>query len=346
MTSLGRCRTIVVVAEGRMLATSRILPSSLSPISLKDAALGIWQTFLENTGRLLELLLPKRKIRRVGYSVSSVSEGLETWSKRSLSNVKLGGNKLMINVALFARENGEAKSSKVLGGGVKSAIGGQYKEQVGKPSVNWSNSVKKGVSFLDILTNKSHSACDEDVVVIDPSAFSLSNLTGRAAVGRALGFNELRILKSSLSAAGFEDASLQYLGDLSVLISFKDGDSVTNLIEDKDVWKSWLSSLNPWIGQPLPYERVAWISILGVPPHLVSREVFDAIGNRYGKVIQPSQFLDSDGDLTYDRLGILVDTGNRINGAITLSWQDKRYKVWVVEDNDQWVPEFLEDEEE
>ncbi|KAM0071399.1 hypothetical protein Hdeb2414_s0001g00024701 [Helianthus debilis subsp. tardiflorus] len=173
------------------------------------------------------------------------------------------------------------------------------------------------------------------MVVIDPSTFSLSSFIGKAAIGRALGLNDLRILKSSLSAAGFEDASIQYLGGLSVLISFKDGDSVKSLIDDKDIWKIWLFSLNPWISQPLPYERIAWINILGVPPHLVSRGVFDTIGNRYGKVIQPSQFLDSDGDLTYDRLGILVNTGNRINGAVTLSWQDKRYKVWVMEDNDQ-----------
>ncbi|KAM0014396.1 putative RNA recognition motif domain, nucleotide-binding alpha-beta plait domain superfamily [Helianthus debilis subsp. tardiflorus] len=170
--------------------------------------------------------------------------------KHSISNVKLGGNKLLINVALFARENGEAKSSKVHGGGVKSAVDGQYKEQTGKPRVNWYNSVMNGVLFLDILTNKSHATCEEDVVVIDPSTFSLSKLTGRAAVGRALGFNDLRLLKSSLWATGFEDASLQYLGGLWVLISFKDGDSVKSLIDDKDVWKNWLSSLNPWIGQP------------------------------------------------------------------------------------------------
>ncbi|KAF5773991.1 hypothetical protein HanXRQr2_Chr13g0595111 [Helianthus annuus] len=157
--------------------------------------------------------------------------------------------------------------------------------------------------------------------------FSLSNLSGKAAIGRALGFNELRFIKSSLKSVGFEGASLQY-------------------VETKEVWNRWFSSLSPWMGQSLPYERLAWVNIFRVPPHLVSRKVFDEIGGRYGKVIQPSQFLETDGDLTVDRLGILLDSDNRINGILSFSWQDKKYKVWVVEDSDHWIPDFLDDDEE
>ncbi|KAM0000807.1 hypothetical protein Hdeb2414_s0406g00887081 [Helianthus debilis subsp. tardiflorus] len=101
-----------------------------------------------------------------------------------------------------------------------------------------------------------------------------------------------------------------------------------------------------WLGQPLPYKRIAWVNILGVPPHLVSSSVFDLIGSKYGKIVQPSKFSETDRDLLFDRLGILIDSGNRINGFINLSWQDKRYKVWVIEDNNQWVPDFFEEDEE
>ncbi|MFS8015580.1 hypothetical protein Hanom_Chr15g01358361 [Helianthus anomalus] len=114
----------------------------------------------------------------------------------------------------------------------------------------------------------------------------------------------------------------------------------------KEVWTRWFSALSPWIGQSLPYERLAWITIRGVLPHLVSRTVFDSIRSRYGKVVQSSQFLETDGDLTSDRLGILVDSGNNINGILNLSWQDKKYKVWVIEENDAWIPDFLEDDED
>ncbi|KAJ0799661.1 putative RNA recognition motif domain, nucleotide-binding alpha-beta plait domain superfamily [Helianthus annuus] len=240
--------------------------------------------------------------------------------KVNLSTVRSGGNKLVVNVALFARENREVNSSSVKGGGVKVADEGQNRVHGGLPKVRGFNAVNNGVSFLDILTNKTHAVHDEDEVIIDPSTFFLSSLTGRAVVGRTLGFKELSFLKSSLSAAGFEEASLQYLGGLSLLISFENGESVKRLLDVKEVWNHWFSSLSPWLGQSLPYKHLSWVNILGVPPHLVSRGVFDAIGSMYGKVIQHSQFLETDGDLTFDRLGILLDTGNRINGVINLSW--------------------------
>ncbi|KAJ0546730.1 hypothetical protein HanIR_Chr08g0364171 [Helianthus annuus] len=194
--------------------------------------------------------------------------------------------------------------------------------------------------------NKTHSECSEESVVVDPSISSLSNRSGKAVVGRTLGLDELRFLSSSLKSAGFEGASLQYLGGLFVLISFEDGESTKNLLEAKEVWTRWFSVLSPWIGQSLPYERLAWITIHGVLPHLVSRTVFDSIESRHGKVVQSSQFLETDGDLTFDRLGILVDSGNNINGILNLSWQDKKYKVWVIEENDSWISDFLNDDED
>ncbi|KAJ0780248.1 putative RNA recognition motif domain, nucleotide-binding alpha-beta plait domain superfamily [Helianthus annuus] len=216
--------------------------------------------------------------------------------KRSLSNLKLGGNKLSINVALFARENGVPKPATV-----------------------------------------------EDEVGVEPSVFSLTDLFGRAVVGRTLGFKELRFLKSSLVVAGFSGATIQYIGGLSVLISFVDKERANRLLLDQEVWGRWFSSLNLWIGQSLPYERLAWVDIHGVPPHLFSPDVFDSIGSKFGKVFQQSQLCEDDGDLSFDRLGILVDSGYRINGLLNLKWQDKRYRVWIVEENDQWIPDFLED---
>ncbi|MFS7980195.1 putative RNA recognition motif domain, nucleotide-binding alpha-beta plait domain superfamily [Helianthus anomalus] len=243
-----------------------------------------------------------------------------------LSNMKLGGNKLIINVALFAKENGNLKSSGLGGDTVppkgKSAAG---KPTGGISTVRGANNVQPGVSFLDILTNKSHAIREEDVIDIDPS--------------------ELRFLKTFISSAGLEDARIQYLGGLTVLISFLNEDSPKRFFDDKEVWSKWFSSLDPWLGQSLPYERLAWVSVLGVPPHLLSKAVFDAIGNRYGKVVFSSQFSVSDGNLSFDRMGILLGSGNRINGSLSLRWQDKKYKVWVIEENNHWLSNFLEVEE-
>ncbi|KAM0039489.1 putative RNA recognition motif domain, nucleotide-binding alpha-beta plait domain superfamily [Helianthus debilis subsp. tardiflorus] len=269
--------------------------------------------------------------------------------KCSLSNVKLGVNKLEINVALYAKENGNAKS--VVGnggnGGKPKMMGaGQHRVQEDYLQAKVQMSVKSGASFLDVLTNTTQVVKEEDVLVLDPSSFSLASYTRRGAVGRTLGIHELRSIKTLLKDAGFEGACIQYLGGLSVLIAFDNEVSMSKLLNEKETWGQWFSSFQPWIGQALHYERLAWVNILGVPPHLVSRSVFNLIGSKYGKVVFSSQFLESDGDLSFDRLGILLDSGNRINGLLNLCWQDKRYKVWVIEDNEQWIPDFLDDDED
>ncbi|KAM0024267.1 putative RNA recognition motif domain, nucleotide-binding alpha-beta plait domain superfamily [Helianthus debilis subsp. tardiflorus] len=259
--------------------------------------------------------------------------------KNTISKVKLGGNKLVINVARFAKENGYPRVADGKGGkgGSEKLLGGsQLNGQVGASHLTGLRSIKNGTSFLDALTNKTHvengtSFLDaltnkthvekeDDVLLLDPTMFSLANLPGSRVVGRTLGLQELNSLKASMSEASVGGVSYQYLGGLYVLLTFDSEEMMSKMLSEKDSWSQWFSMLQPWLGQALPYERLAWVNVHG--------------------------FLESDGDLSVDRLGILVDSGNKVNGLLKLSWQDKKYKVWVIEDNDQWFPEFLEDEEE
>ncbi|KAJ0806196.1 putative Endonuclease/exonuclease/phosphatase superfamily [Helianthus annuus] len=184
--------------------------------------------------------------------------------KVSLSKVKLGGNKLLVNVALFAKENENLNPSGKFGGREKGSGEGYARPQGVLPKGYGAQHVKKGISFLDILTNRSHADKEEDVVIVDPGISSLSNLSGKALVGRAPGVYELRSVKSSLLLAGYAGAVVQYLGGLSVLISFDDGELSKKLLEEKEVWCRWF---------------------------------------------------------------------------------DKKFKVWVVEENDQWIPDFLEEDD-
>ncbi|KAJ0736953.1 putative RNA recognition motif domain, nucleotide-binding alpha-beta plait domain superfamily [Helianthus annuus] len=115
----------------------------------------------------------------------------------------------------------------------------------------------------------------------------------------------------------------------------------SGFLDNSDVWKAWFSKVEVWKGQSMPFECLAWINIFGVPPHLLSSTVFDVIGQKYGRIAQGSQLSESDDDLTYDRIGILTDSGNKISGIVNLRRQDKVYRVWVVEESDPWIPDFL-----
>ncbi|MFS7975056.1 hypothetical protein Hanom_Chr10g00875991 [Helianthus anomalus] len=97
-------------------------------------------------------------------------------------------------------------------------------------------------------------------------------------------------------------------------------------------------------GQSLPYERIAWLKIQGVPLHVLSNKVLDDIGSRFGKIIQQAQHNSGDGDLSLDYIGVLVGEGNRINEEVVLCLRGRRYRVWVMEELEDWMPEFTSDD--
>ncbi|KAI3801833.1 hypothetical protein L1987_29950 [Smallanthus sonchifolius] len=80
----------------------------------------------------------------------------------------------------------------------------------------------------------------------------------------------------------------------------------------------WFSSLERWSGQVLPFERIAWMKIRGVPLHLAENAVFNTIAAGYGKVVQPSQL------------------------QVILKWRDRAFRVWISEEEGIWLPECLD----
>ncbi|KAM0042515.1 hypothetical protein Hdeb2414_s0010g00330721 [Helianthus debilis subsp. tardiflorus] len=96
------------------------------------------------------------------------------------------------------------------------------------------------------------------------------------------------------------------------------------------------------MGQSLPFERIAWLKVIGVLIHLAVDEVYNSIAGRFGKVIHASQRSSEDCDLSVNCIGVLVGDGVRIVELITLKWKDKMFKVWVEEELADWIPDCLE----
>ncbi|KAJ0891813.1 putative RNA recognition motif domain, nucleotide-binding alpha-beta plait domain superfamily [Helianthus annuus] len=262
--------------------------------------------------------------------------------ERRMGNMKLGGNKLLVNIARFAKENGVGFQSRVGGkSGANGRVSSNNKQPKGKPShpLKVHKEVVNGRSFVDILLNKSCPVNEEDVVEVDPSFSSLVEKFGRALVGRTRDFSALRKINVLLKEAGFRDIEIQYLGGLSVLLSFVGEMEAKVFAEGGEVWSKWFVSIDPWVGQAMPFERLAWINIFGVPPHIFSSKIFNVIGGRFGRLVHESQAKDGDGDLTFDCVGVLTDNGNLISGFLKLKWQDKNYRVWVNEEPSAWVPD-------
>ncbi|MFS8021790.1 hypothetical protein Hanom_Chr16g01431571 [Helianthus anomalus] len=129
-----------------------------------------------------------------------------------------------------------------------------------------------------------------------------------------------------------------------MMIALEDEIDASNFILNV-FWKEWFDTLDIWSGQTLAYERIAWLKFQGVPLHLAENKVFNDIASQFGKVIKGSQLSRNDWDLSSSCVGVLVDIGSRISGSVLLKWKNKKYRVWVMEELDDWVPDCMFEEE-
>ncbi|KAJ0930452.1 hypothetical protein HanPSC8_Chr04g0149481 [Helianthus annuus] len=163
-----------------------------------------------------------------------------------------------------------------------------------------------------------------------------------ALVGRTVDLETLVDFDKLLRIAKLTVANLQYLGGLSLLISFPDVESARVFMDAKKVWGPWFSKLDFWSGQTLPLERVAWLKLCGIPLHLLDPVVLGMIGESFGKLLHVPRLHEEDLDLSMVRVGVLVGNPGRIKETVTLRWKDKVFRIWVEEDSDVWIPDSVE----
>ncbi|MFS7917832.1 hypothetical protein Hanom_Chr03g00193801 [Helianthus anomalus] len=152
-------------------------------------------------------------------------------------------------------------------------------------------------------------------------------------------------LKDNLNKARVSGFKLHYLGDMNIMISFEDDIDALAFVLNANMWKEWFETLDFGSGQSMAYERLAWLKFHDMPLHLAKNKVFNNVASVFGKIVKGSQMSLSDWDLSTNSVGILVDSGSRITGSVILKWKNKRFKVWVMEELDDWVPDCLFDEE-
>ncbi|PWA71178.1 nucleotide-binding alpha-beta plait domain-containing protein [Artemisia annua] len=268
-----------------------------------------------------------------------------------LNGIKMGSNKLRVNIAKFADENvglesltekkGEAKQVK----DVKKVP--RYYEEAEKLRCNFRGSN----SYKDTLENKvsmdkrnvegEDSVSKSKVVVVPEVTQAFKELYGRALVGRAVNLETLIKLDKLLVEAGIGDLEILYIGGLSVLLKFKDEVKASKLLLDNGVWCRWFSVLDSWKGQVLSFERIAWVKIYGVSLNLAENSVFDSVAACFGMVVHKAQLCSEDSDLSSTCVGIFVGDGVQICDSVVVKWKNRQFKVWVEEESGVWDPDCV-----
>ncbi|KAM0070474.1 putative RNA recognition motif domain, nucleotide-binding alpha-beta plait domain superfamily [Helianthus debilis subsp. tardiflorus] len=156
-----------------------------------------------------------------------------------LKGLKMGNNKLKINLARFVAENS----------GFSGFAGSKTKEPAGTvPEVPLFDRSKL-FAFRDertysgvmgkgkVIENRQETRSNlEKVVVVPDRTVAFSDLVGKAVVGRTVDLETLVDFNRLLGIAKSKFAKIHYLGGLSILVSFADEESTKTFLEASNVW--------------------------------------------------------------------------------------------------------------
>ncbi|KAM0009458.1 putative RNA recognition motif domain, nucleotide-binding alpha-beta plait domain superfamily [Helianthus debilis subsp. tardiflorus] len=164
-----------------------------------------------------------------------------------ISGVRMGENKLKVNIARYAVENsGLADMPEVKAKNSKAAD----QSYGGKPF-----QLRDTRSYSDVVENSSGGGGafrghigklvekerePSKYVVVPDKSGAFKSLFGLSLVGRVVDLETLVDFDRLLSIAKVVVANVQYLGGLSILISFHDEASANKFLESKVVWGPWL----------------------------------------------------------------------------------------------------------
>ncbi|KAJ0733596.1 putative RNA recognition motif domain, nucleotide-binding alpha-beta plait domain superfamily [Helianthus annuus] len=207
-----------------------------------------------------------------------------------MNGVKMGKFILKVNIAKFAAENvgilEDYAQTKKNSGIDKSRKEHEIPEA---QPLNQKNSNLKfmqngGPSFADLFSgnkvahgeSSSSSMLSPDKILFIPDnikAFHYHH--GSALIGRSVDLNTLTKMDKILGEEGYVGVEIHYVGGISLLLRFKNHEESSEFLLNQDKWRKWFSVLDMWEGQTLPFERVAWLNLLGVPLHLADNNVLN-----------------------------------------------------------------------
>ncbi|KAM0066442.1 hypothetical protein Hdeb2414_s0002g00049051 [Helianthus debilis subsp. tardiflorus] len=206
------------------------------------------------------------------------------------------------------------------------------------------NGLGDGRSFKDSLLNVALIVEKKRrEIVVDSKVKGSLLWLGCGVVERVSDLNKLSKLREWLNLGGHNGVGIRYVGGLWVVLVFNSEECMEEFVLNSEVWKEYFDSVDKWVGQAIPRERVVWLKLFGLPLGLFDNGFINEIGALYGKVIQPAEVSEAEVDLSFATLGVLCEPGTRINETVDIVWNKEVFSILVEEELGEWVPDCLED---
>ncbi|KAJ0550297.1 putative RNA recognition motif domain, nucleotide-binding alpha-beta plait domain superfamily [Helianthus annuus] len=236
----------------------------------------LWEVsnFLGAYGEVIGTYIARKKDKEgnkfgfVTFRYAKMAKEIE----QNINGLKMGQNKLRVNIAKFAAENislgdprtsgksakEETQPAKLLNRNTPFMYSSTFSNG-GGPS--FSQMVRKGLGnpVRDPPTSEYRERTKELEIQEESRAFQ--DLHGRALIGRAKDVTMLRKLKVSCAEEGLGGFDIVYIGGLSVCLKFRNSEEASTFLLKQEIWKNWFTNLDIWDGQVLSFERIqlSWI---------------------------------------------------------------------------------------
>lgn len=157
-----------------------------------------------------------------------------------------------------------------------------------------------------------------------------------ALVGEVLSLHHLTELPKLLEAECKYSKNLFYVGGMRVVIWFDLPKDAENFLREEHNWNRWLKWLCMGVFDKPNIKGLTWIQITGVPISLRAEENFTLDANLFGEALQVEGKNWHNLDLSYGTTYILTSSLTCINSMAICTFNNKSYKVGIVEYDYNW----------
>ncbi|KAI3499764.1 hypothetical protein L1887_35573 [Cichorium endivia] len=243
--------------------------------------------------------------------------------ENALNGVTIRGTTLAVNVARYQRDGVQRKPE------VRS-------HQTELPARNVQNvrpAYKDRRSFAEVTAGVKNSPGETPIPL--KTETSLKQWAGNLVlIGEAFSLNHLSTFHEYLKTG----MTTKYLGVLTLALQFGSSICARDFLEDVQGWKDWFRWLRFCDQRAIQYERVAWLKIVGVPIPLWDEENFSCIAGKFGKVVNPFDYINNRSDWSMDKVGVLTSRRSWINEELNVLADGEVFRIGIVEYTDDWSP--------
>ncbi|KAK1409577.1 hypothetical protein QVD17_36104 [Tagetes erecta] len=304
---------------------------------------GLWRIFGHYRNLMDICVPPKKDMWGNTFGFLRFVDVLDADSLREeLVNTKVDGKKITVTLSKYKRKPSNSKKmeedwakAKVKALAEKDTTTGQSTNLVQPSATGSGKSYREVTAPLQGLNGPTVRVAGETSASHALKSVSLVGTTHSISILDNLDF----YLNTS---NGPDECTLRYMGGLNVLLSFPDEEKALEYLgRTVKGWQAIFTSLTIWNGLPVEFERVAWVTISGVPPHLYDAELFDLIGSKFGKVVYRSQASKMHTNLAFDQIAILPSSKSRIECAVKIIHNNHTFSCWVKEHDTPWFPDCM-----